>query len=211
MPPGVAIDQWRDAVDQTLAMLRSVTGSNLLDIPQMVELKVELAQHVRVGCRHPARAVDELAEVWNNVADRGEFLFRDSRSLSGERHPRPQILPSYGATRVAPALNPLRGIIPAGVELAEWRDAIAQTRALVLAVTDSNALLVGQMQKLRSALDGHVERAKERPETVLAELAAIWNEVAASGQSVLKEARSSDGKLLSRPEILRPDFAKPVQ
>ena len=87
---------WRDAVDQTRAMLLTVTGSNLLDVPDMVELQVELIQHVRQGCRHPATAVGELAEIWNEVADRGEFLFRDSRSLSGERHPRPRSCPLMG-------------------------------------------------------------------------------------------------------------------
>ena len=56
-------------------------------------LRIELTQHVRRACGQPSTAVEELAEIWNEVADRGEFLFRDSRSLSGERHPRPKILP----------------------------------------------------------------------------------------------------------------------
>ncbi len=93
IPPGLDVAAWSDAIDQTRAMLITVTGSNLLDIPQMDALRAELAQHVRRACGHPQTAPGELAEIWNEVADRGDFLFRDSRSLSGERHPRPRILP----------------------------------------------------------------------------------------------------------------------
>ena len=93
VPPGVDLVAWRDAIDQTRAMLITVTGSNLLDIKDMDRLRVELSQHVRRACDQPATALGELAEVWDQVADRGEFLLRDSRSLSGQRHPRPKILP----------------------------------------------------------------------------------------------------------------------
>ena len=94
MPPNVDPVAWRDAVDQTRAMLITVTGSNLLDVKDMDRLRVELSQHVRACVRaQPATALGELAEIWNEVADRGEFLLRDSRSLSGDRHPRPKILP----------------------------------------------------------------------------------------------------------------------
>jgi hypothetical protein len=84
---------WRDAVDQTRAMLVTVIDSNLLDLKDMDNLRVELAQHVGRASAQPATAVRELAEIWNEAADRGEFLFRDSRSASGERHARPKILP----------------------------------------------------------------------------------------------------------------------
>ena len=93
MPPGVDRSAWRDAVDQTRAMLITVTGSNLLDVKDMDRLRAELSQHVDRARDHPETALGELAEIWNEVADRGEFLLRDSRSLSGDRHPRPKILP----------------------------------------------------------------------------------------------------------------------
>lgn len=94
LPPKVDPVAWREAVDQTRAMLVTVTSSNLLDVKEMDALRVELTQHVRRACGQPSTAVEELAEIWNEMADRGEFLFRDSRSLSGERHPRPKILPA---------------------------------------------------------------------------------------------------------------------
>ena len=84
---------WRDAIDQTRAMLTTVTGSNLLDVKDIDPLRAELSQRVARACDHPETAVGELAEIWNQVADRGEFLLRDSRSVSGDRHPRPKILP----------------------------------------------------------------------------------------------------------------------
>jgi hypothetical protein len=93
VPPNVGQAAWRDAIDQTHDMLRTVTGSNLLDVKEMDQLRAELSQHVGRARDHPETAVGELAEIWNQVADRGEFLLRDSRSLSGDRHPRPKILP----------------------------------------------------------------------------------------------------------------------
>jgi hypothetical protein len=93
MPPHVDLLAWRDAVDQTRAMLVTVTASNLLDVNEMDKLRFELSAHARRASADPATAMGELAEIWNEVADRGEFLLKDSRSQSGERHPRPRILP----------------------------------------------------------------------------------------------------------------------
>jgi hypothetical protein len=93
VPPDVGQLEWRDAIDQTRAMLLTVTGSNLLDIKAMDQLRAELSQHVGRARDHPETALTELAQIWNQVADRGEFLLRDSRSRSGDRHPRPKILP----------------------------------------------------------------------------------------------------------------------
>jgi hypothetical protein len=97
VPPDVGQTAWRDAIDQTRAMLLTVTGSNLLDIKAMDQLRAELSQHVSWARDHPETALAELAQIWNQVADRGEFLLRDSRSLSGDRHPRPKILPPRSA------------------------------------------------------------------------------------------------------------------
>ena len=93
VPPGVDPDAWRDAVQETRAMLATVVGSNLLDIEDMDRLRTELMQHAERAQADPAAARDELAAIWNELADRAEFLFQDSRSPRGERHPRPKILP----------------------------------------------------------------------------------------------------------------------
>ncbi len=93
LPPGIAPDTWRDAIASTRSMLLTVTGSNLLDQKQMDELRTELDRATTRSLADPKRAVTELATIWNNIADRGEFLLKDGRSASGERHPRPRILP----------------------------------------------------------------------------------------------------------------------
>jgi hypothetical protein len=92
-PPNVAPLAWRDAVASTRSMLLTVTGSNLLDEKQMRVLRTELEGAASRSRADPKRAVTELAIIWNNIADRGEFLLKDTRSASGERHPRPRILP----------------------------------------------------------------------------------------------------------------------
>jgi hypothetical protein len=92
-PPGVTAGDWRNAVRDTHDLLVTVTGSNLLDRQQMLSLRQELEQTVARARAHPETARDELAGVWNLVADRAEFVFRDGRSASGMRHVRPRILP----------------------------------------------------------------------------------------------------------------------
>jgi hypothetical protein len=92
-PPGVTAGDWRQAVRETHDLLVTVTGSNLLDRQQMLSLRQELEQTVARAQAHPETARDELAGVWNLVADRAEFVFRDGRSATGMRHIRPRILP----------------------------------------------------------------------------------------------------------------------
>jgi hypothetical protein len=210
MPPGIEINAWRDAVDQTRAMLVTVTASNLLDIPTMTDLKVELAARVRAGCKRPAQAPIELAEIWNSVADRGEFLFRDSRSTSGDRHVRPSVLPTYGATRIAPALDPLRNLVPQGVDPHAWREGVESTRALVLSLTDANVLDVTGMRALRSSLEHHVAQAAAQPKTAMRELDQIWSETAKRRDELIGHFASPNDKGGERPAVLRSPLDSPV-
>ena len=64
-------------------MLTTVTGSNLLEVNDMDKLRAELDKHVDRSTDRPESAVRELAEIWDETAERGEFLFNDSGSLSG--------------------------------------------------------------------------------------------------------------------------------
>jgi len=97
VPPGTEPGAWRDAVDRTRAMLTTVVGSNLLDIEKMDQLRTELDESVKRVEAHPESGRDELAVIWNEMADRAEFLFQDSRSPTPDRHPRPKILPARPA------------------------------------------------------------------------------------------------------------------
>jgi hypothetical protein len=203
VPPGVDPADWRDAVDRTRALLVTVTGSNLLGIDEMRALGDELDQAVGRARARPETAVAELAGLWDAMAERAEFLLRDSRSRTGDRHPRPKVLPSYGETRVVPALDPLDAVVPPGVDPAAWRDAVKRTRARLLNVTDSGGLGVVQMKSLRSEIEEAVDRARAHPETAVAELARLWD--SAADFSAFFEGNQSPGiDRFPRPEILPP-------
>ena len=92
-PPGVDSAVWRNAVDETHAMLVTVVGSNLLDRHDMTRLRLELDQFVSRAHAHPETAQTELAAIWNTLADRAEFLFQDGKDPTRDRHVRPKMLP----------------------------------------------------------------------------------------------------------------------
>ena len=199
-PPGVDPTCWRDAVARTHAMLLTVTASNLLGLAEMRELRGELDGAADRAQAHPDTAVAELAAVWDDMAERGEFLLRDTRSLTGERHPRPEILPSYGADRVAPALDPLDEMAPPGVHAEPWHGGVASTRALVLVVTSSSLISTMRMKDLRANLDRAVARAREQPESAVKELAGIWDSLDRSCRTRYVDRKTAiDG--LIRPSI----------
>jgi hypothetical protein len=100
-PPGVNEQTWLDAVHETHSMLVTVTGANLLDIRQMQSLRAELEQALGRAKVRPETAPDELAGVWNAVADRAEFLLQEGSSGRREGHPRPVILPPRPVKRRA--------------------------------------------------------------------------------------------------------------
>jgi hypothetical protein len=93
VPPGVDRAAWRDAVEQTHAMLLTVTRSNVLGTKQMQELRAELERAVERTRTRPETGPDRLAEIWNGIEERGGFLLKDERSPTGSRHTRPKLLP----------------------------------------------------------------------------------------------------------------------
>jgi hypothetical protein len=90
VPPGGDISPaaWRDAVEQTHAMLGTVVSANLLGLDQMKALRTELDERVKRAKANPETARAELAAIWDDIADRGEFLLTEK-----DRHPRPKVLP----------------------------------------------------------------------------------------------------------------------
>ena len=136
------------------------------------------------------------------MADRAEFLFRDSRSLTGDRHPRPKILPSYGESRVVSALRPLVRFAPPGVDSADWRDAVSRTATMLLTVVDSNWLSMTQKKALRTDLDQAVAKAMADPDSAVEEMARLWDSVADRYRSPLKISRSGGDDRFARPKVL---------
>jgi hypothetical protein len=109
---------------------------------------------------------------------------------------------SFGATRVAPAIDGMGTIAPPGVPRDDWEDAVRRTHALVVTLTDSNLLSIPQMEDLRAELLRSVDRALAKPETALAELAAVWDSLADRAAFVLRDTRAADGRRHIRPAIL---------
>ncbi|MDR3639554.1 MAG: hypothetical protein P4L84_37480 [Isosphaeraceae bacterium] len=68
VPEGVAPDDWRTAVGQTHELLVTLTGANLLDRPQMEQLRAELA--ARVAAARPETARTVLRSIWDDLCAR---------------------------------------------------------------------------------------------------------------------------------------------
>ncbi len=92
--------------------------------------------------------------VWGTLY----LFFRDWRAKYRERA-------LYGTTRVVSVIEPLRPLLPPRVDPVAWRDAVDQTRAMLLTVTSSNLLDVKAMEALRIELVQHVRRACGQPAT----------------------------------------------
>ena len=104
-PEGVDAQAWQQAVRETHEMLVSVTAANLLDLKQMEALRDELKQIVQRARNHPETARDELARIWNAMADRAGFVLQEGTSGRKRGHPRPAILPPRPEKSKSPSLD----------------------------------------------------------------------------------------------------------
>jgi hypothetical protein len=123
------------------------------------------------------------------------LVFRDWRARYRERA-------AYGSSQVVPAIDPMAGLVPPGADPAAWRDAVSETRALLVTVTASNLLGMAEMQALRAELDQAVARTRAHPETGIAELAGVWDAIADRGGFLFQDSRSLDGERHQRPSLL---------
>jgi hypothetical protein len=201
-PPGIDALAWSNAIGETRSLLTTVIGSNLLDLREMEGLRTEIEQVVQRAQAQPATACLELAAIWDAIGERGEFLLVDSRSATGERHTRPRLLPSYGQTRVVPALDALDGIVPPGVSSADWHDAVERTRSLFLTLTNSGRLSIAELRNKRAELDSNVARACAHPDLAVAMLASTWNQANRALQSWSKYEANSGTNAHPTPKIL---------
>jgi hypothetical protein len=205
--PGVDRDAWRDAVRETRSMLTTVVSSNLLDIGEMRALRSEIDRLVGQAVDRPEMARSELATLWDAIGERAEFLFRDNRSQSGERHRRPAILPTYGATHIAPAVDPLAEIVPPDVASAAWRSAVRETHDMLVTLSSYNVTSIQRMRAVRMRLDRQVEQARAHPDRAVAILGTIWNETADRAKPLLRDGSAPGGTRHPRPAILPPNPA----
>lgn len=174
------------------------------DVSELVFRKPSSAEPVddgggdRSGRRFVVIAILVLAALWAVLF----LVFREWRA-------RYFVRAAFGASQVAPVIDGLEKIEPPGVSRVDWLDAVHRTRALVLTVTDSNLLSIDQMKALRAELSQNVDRARERPETALDELAAVWNSLAARAAFLFRDTRRTDGVRHIRPAILPPPPKQP--
>ncbi len=115
------------------------------------------------------------------------------RGWQGRYHERA----AFGAREVAPAIDPLADVVPPGVDLHDWRQAVARTHAMLVALTAANLLDRPRMEALRDELRAGVARA--RPETARGELARIWADLKRRAGPILNDARHPLPKLLAAP------------
>ncbi|CAN5809542.1 hypothetical protein BH23PLA1_BH23PLA1_42990 [soil metagenome] len=80
-----------------------------------------------------------------------------------------------GKAEVLPAIEPLSSKVPPGVEPGDWNEAIEATRELLILVIGTGRLDAPGLLALRDDLAGRSKRA--RPETAIAELSRIWDEM----------------------------------
>lgn len=117
-------------------------------------------------------------------------VFRDWRA-------RYRVRAEYGATQVAPMIDPLAELVPPGVEAADWRAAVAETHAMLVTLTAANLLDLRQMQALRADVAARVKRARAHPDSARAELSGLWNDLAAKAGPILTPRHP-------RPRLLPP-------
>ena len=102
---------------------------------------------------------------------------------------------TYGATEVAPIIDSLADVIPPATNPDAWRQAVAETHAMLVTLTAANLLDLSQMQALRNDLTARVARARAHPETAPDELARLWNMLTDQAGPIL-DARHPRPKLL---------------
>ena len=83
----------------------------------------------------------------------------------------------FGAEAVAPAVDPLADLTPPGVPPGAWRAAVADTHAILVALTGAGLLDEPQMDDLRRRLDAQVREVAVRPEAARAALSRIWDDL----------------------------------
>jgi hypothetical protein len=84
-------------------------------------------------------------------------------------------LAEFGASRVAPAIDPLASTVPLFVPSTEWRNAVSDTHAMLVALTGAGVLDESQMDDLRREVAARVAAA--RPETARRTLTELWDEL----------------------------------
>ncbi|WP_422928145.1 hypothetical protein [Singulisphaera sp. PoT] len=120
------------------------------------------------------------------------LAFRDWRSHYDRRA-------RFGIQVVAPAIDPLGKVVAQGVAPAAWQRAVDDTHAMLATLTSSNLVDLAGLQALHDEIDARV--ARSRPETALAELSSLWDDLSDRAEPVIAVRHP-------RPKILLPRTVK---
>jgi hypothetical protein len=147
-----------------------------------------------LGPRHDGRwfvtlGVLTLIVLWAALY----VAFRDWRA----RH---RALAEFGREAVAPTVDPLAKLRPPGVDPTEWVSAVADTHAMLVVVTSSGLLDRPRLEALRAELGQRVAGAT--PETAVATLRAIWDDMEARAGPILTRESQRPPHPPRRPELL---------
>ncbi len=120
-------------------------------------------------------------------------------------------LAEFGASQVAPLVDPLADRVPPGVDPASWKSAVADTHAMLVALTGAGLLDRPRMEALRTDVAARVARAT--PETARAELTRLWDDIESrAGPAVAPDdAPPPPGsrQALRHPRPRRPELLRP--
>jgi len=144
------------------------------------------------GKRFVILACLALLLVWGTL----QVAFRMWRANYRERA-------EFGATQVAPTIDPLASLVPPGTNANAWREAVAETHRALVTLTASNLLDLAQMQSLRADLQKRVDRARAHPEQSWDELAHLWDHLETLAAPILSVRHP-------RPKLLRPTTEPPL-
>lgn len=143
----------------------------------------------RSGRRFVIGAVVIIATLWGTLF----VVFRDWRVRHRE-------LAHFGASEVAPLVDPLADRLPPNVAAKRWRGAVADTHAMLVAATASGTIDRPGMEHLRDDLRSRF--AKTTADTATSDLSRLWDEMQSTVGPVLTGRASRPPFCPPRPLLL---------
>ena len=109
---------------------------------------------------------------------------------------------AFGAQYVAGAIDSLAALaVPEGEDPGAWREAIAETHAMLLTLTAANVLDLPRMRELSERVNSLVNRAQSDPKVARGELAAFWGDMEAQAGPIILARHKRPAPLLPRVSI----------
>lgn len=134
-------------------------------------------------------AVLTLLLIWGTVF----VVFREWRARHRE-------LAAYGATQIAPLVDPLAKMVPPKVDAKAWKRAVDDTHGMLVAATSSGTMGRPELETLRAELA--VRFAQDTPETAKDDLTKLWDEMRKRVGPILTGHPSRPPFCPPRPKIL---------